>query len=80
VRAQRDSAEKPSKFRLNELMAKNEDRDPLILYLLPLVMDCYWCGFGRIRDKFDLIITLDEIANRIQFGTTNTDSGKKNYC
>jgi hypothetical protein len=53
VRAQEDSAEKTSKYRPYELTAKNGDVDPVILYLPLLVIDCYWCGFGEIRDKFD---------------------------
>jgi hypothetical protein len=44
-------------------MAKNEDHDAVILYLPLLVIDCYWCGFGRIQDRFDLIIPPSRIAN-----------------
>jgi len=41
--AQRVPAEKPSKYRPNELMAMHEDHDPVILYLPLLVIDCNWC-------------------------------------
>lgn len=37
-RVQRDSAEKNSKYRPNELMAMNEDHDPVILYLPYLLL------------------------------------------
>ena len=45
--------EKPSKYRPNELMAMNEDHDPVILYLPLLVIDCNWCGHGKMQDRFD---------------------------
>jgi hypothetical protein len=44
---------KTSKYSPNELMAMNEDYDPVILYLPLLVIGCNWCGHGKMQDRLD---------------------------
>jgi hypothetical protein len=55
-RAQRDSAEKTSRFGLNEYSLQKEKLTCTRIHKSVLVIDCYWCGVGGIRDRIDLII------------------------
>ena len=55
-RAQRDSAEKTSKFGLNEYGVQNEKLPCSHIHKSVIIIDCHWHGFGRIVDRFDLII------------------------
>ncbi len=54
--AQMDSAEKPSKFRLNEYSVQNEKLTCTYIHKSVIIIDCHWHAFGGIRDRFDLII------------------------
>jgi hypothetical protein len=38
------------------------------LHMSVLVIDCYWCAFGEIQDRFDLRIPPDRIAYTNGFG------------
>jgi hypothetical protein len=63
-RAQRDSAEKTSKFGLNECSIQNEKLPcTYIIYESVLIIDCHWHGFGGIRDRFDSILPPDFILS-----------------
>jgi hypothetical protein len=56
---------KTSGFGLNEVCVQDEKLACTCIHKSVLIIDCHWCGFGGTQDKFDLIITLDKIDNRI---------------
>jgi hypothetical protein len=58
-------AKKTLKFGLNECSVQNEKLTCTYIHKSVLIIDCHWHGFGEIGDRFDLIITLDEIDNSI---------------
>jgi hypothetical protein len=55
-RAQRDSAEKTSKFGLNEYSVQDEKLTYTCIHKSVLIIACHWHGFGGMGDKFDPIM------------------------